>query len=89
MHVIIVVDNLFVWRLGRVSQELLLLFLQLTLHCRFWSLLSHLKQFHKTDYADDESITFQLLLVQDAKMKLDEHIIVGDVSHFSFITGME
>lgn len=58
-------------------------------HCGFWSLLSHLKQFHKTDYADDESITFQLLLVQDAKMKLDEHIIVGDVSHFSFITGME
>lgn len=53
------------------------------------SSLSHLKQFHKTDYADNESITFQLLLVQDAKMKLEERIIVGDVLHFSFITGME
>lgn len=48
-----------------------------------------MKPFHKTDYADDESITFQLLLVQDAKMKLDEHIIVGDVLHFSFINKME
>lgn len=57
--------------------------------CGFWNSLSHLKQFHKTDYAADESITFQLLLVQDAKMKLDEHIIVGDVLHFSFITEME
>lgn len=57
--------------------------------CDFSCSLSHLKQFHKTDYADDESITFQLLLVQDAEMKLGEHIIVGDVLHFSFITEME
>lgn len=55
----------------------------------FWNSSSHLKQFHKTDYAADESITFQLLLVQDAKMKLEERIIVGDVLHFSFITEME
>lgn len=56
---------------------------------RFWDLLSHLKQIHKTDYADEESITFHFLLVQDAKMKLDENIIVGDMLGFSFITGME
>lgn len=78
---------------GTVSQEPLPLFFQLErrrhIATPFWSSLSNLKQFHKTDYADDESITFQLLLVQDAKMKLDEHIIVGDVLHFSFITGME
>lgn len=92
--VIIVVDNLIVGRLDGVSQERF--FLSATpsantppSHCRVWSLLSHLKWFHKTDYADDESITFQLLLVQDAKMKLDENIIVGDILRFSFITGME
>lgn len=36
---------------------------------------SHLKRFHKTDYSANESIRIQLLLVQDAKMKLDECII--------------
>lgn len=93
LPVIIIVDNLFVELVGRgLARALSPFFLQLTRRhhtAAFWSLLSHLKPFHKTDYAADESITFQLLLVQDAEMKLDENIIVGDILGFSFITGME
>lgn len=82
-----------IYLLGRVSKELFfnVSSLQLTAHqiTAFEGLLSHLKQIHKTDYANEKSITFQLLLVQDAKMKLDGNVIVGEILCFSFITGME
>lgn len=89
---IIVVAHLFVWRLQMSHRSRLHVIpsaSEAPPRRGFRSSLSHLKQFHKSDYTDNESITFQLLLVQDAKMKLEDHVIVGDVLHFSFITGME
>lgn len=80
----IAVDDLCVWGLGGASHEHRRRYPQLAPPASAAAAStaatggppsSRLKQFHKTDYSGNESIIIQLLLVQDAKMKLDKRVI--------------